>query len=61
MLERIMPATVLHVFKQFKILFDSSVSVRAVAKLGIRGKHVICMQGPFSEALNEAMFAQGLG
>ena len=32
--------------------------ISVCAKLGIRGKHVICMQGPFSEALNEAMFAQ---
>lgn len=32
--------------------------VNACTELGIRGTHLICMQGPFSEELNEAMFAQ---
>ncbi len=33
--------------------------ISVCAKLGIRGKHVICMQGPFSEALNEAIAGSG--
>lgn len=32
--------------------------VSACVELGICGKHLICMQGPFSRELNEAMFAQ---
>lgn len=32
--------------------------VRTCTELGICGKHLICMQGPFSRELNEAMFAQ---
>lgn len=31
-------------------------SLRTVREAGFPAKHIICMQGPFSQALNEAMF-----
>ncbi len=32
--------------------------VRKCTELGIAGRHLICMQGPFSEELNEVMFRE---
>ncbi len=39
-------------------VLSSPEVVSACAELGICGQHLICMQGPFSRELNEAMFAQ---
>lgn len=40
-----------------RVLSTGEVAV-ACEKLGFRGKHLICMQGPFSEELNVAMLRQ---
>lgn len=40
-----------------RILADGSV-VEKCSRLGLKGKQIICMQGPFSSALNEAMIKQ---
>lgn len=36
-------------------ILSSVASVKAAAELGFEGKNLICMQGPFSEELNEAL------
>lgn len=42
----------------FARVLPSIESVQQCSLLGISGKHLICMQGPFSEELNAAMMAQ---
>lgn len=42
----------------FLRLLPSPDAVRTCLKLGYPAKHLICMQGPFSQDLNEAMFRQ---
>ncbi|MDO4344280.1 MAG: precorrin-6A reductase [Eubacteriales bacterium] len=42
----------------FARVLSTPESVQASAQLGFTGKHLICMQGPFSEALNRAMLQQ---
>lgn len=42
----------------FARVLPSAESVKQCSLLGISGKHLICMQGPFSEELNEAMLRQ---
>lgn len=39
-------------------VLPSEASIRACAEAGFSGKHVIAMQGPFGEKLNEAMISE---
>lgn len=39
-------------------VLPSCVAIRACEDIGIKGKHIIAMQGPFSEELNRAMLKQ---
>ncbi|HBN57007.1 MAG TPA: bifunctional cobalt-precorrin-7 (C(5))-methyltransferase/cobalt-precorrin-6B (C(15))-methyltransferase [Lachnospiraceae bacterium] len=42
----------------FARVLSTAEVASACEKLGFRGRNLICMQGPFSEALNEAMLRQ---